>query len=256
MSASYDLLYRLLDLVERKAAYARGKGYGTATMASEVAQIRRLLKGRPALAIDVGGNIGDYAAELRRCEPLLEIHVFEPSATNVAKLSVRFRFDSRIRINPVALSDTASEATLFSNKPGSGLGSLTQRKLDHFNIRFDTKETVKMVRFEDYWRHELDARQVDIVKLDVEGHELSALKGFGEAIAATRVIQFEFGGGNIDTKTYFQDFWYFFAERDFDLYRITPLGVERINVYRERDEFFSTTNYIAVNRRVSLGVHG
>ena len=107
---------------------------------------------------------------------------------------------------------------------------------------------VDVIRFEDYWEKELHSRSPDIVKIDVEGHELTVLNGFGGALAATRVLQFEFGGCNIDTRTYFQDFWYFFNDNNFDLFRITPFGAEKLSHYREIDEFFSTTNYIAVNR--------
>ena len=71
------------------------------------------------------------------------------------------------------------------------------------------------------------------------------MEGLGDKIGNVRSIQFEFGGCNIDTKTYFQDFWYFFKERDFDLYRISPLGLIRILEYKESDEFFTATNYIA-----------
>jgi hypothetical protein len=129
------------------------------------------------------------------------------------------------------------------------LGSLTQRKLEHFNIGFNIKETVNTIRFEDYWQKNLNYRNLDIVKIDVEGHELSVLSGFGKAIFSTKVIQFEFGGCNIDTKTYFQDFWYFFKEHNFYLFRITPFGVQSIESYSESDEYFSTTNYIAVNKK-------
>lgn len=150
---------------------------------------------------------------------------------------------------PVAVSDKSGNAVLFSNEPGSGLASLTQRRLDHFNIPFDTTEEVKTIRFEDYWADHLKSRDLDLVKLDIEGHELSALNGFGKAIKAIKVLQFEFGGCNIDTRTYFQDFWYYFKEHDFDIYRITRYGAEPIQQYRELDEFFSTTNYIAVSRQ-------
>jgi len=94
----------------------------------------------------------------------------------------------------------------------------------------------------------LQRRTIDIAKLDIEGHELAALQGFGDAIRATKIIQFEFGGANIDTRTYFQDYWYFFKEHGFDLFRITPFGHQAIPAYREADEFFSTTNFLAVNR--------
>jgi hypothetical protein len=88
-----------------------------------------------------------------------------------------------------------------------------------------------------------------MVKIDIEGHELSALRGFGSALDSTRVLQFEFGGTDIDTRTFFQDFWYFFRDRNFDLYRITPLGAQKITRYQESDEYFSITNYIASNGR-------
>ena len=86
------------------------------------------------------------------------------------------------------------------------------------------------------------------MNLDVEGHELDVLEGFGKLILKTKLIQFEFGGCNIDTRTYFQDFWYFFLERNFIIYRITPRGFLRIRSYKEKYEFFQTTNYIALNK--------
>ncbi len=238
----------LAEHIEQMAANAQGKGFGTATIEQEVNCMHHLFRGQPALAIDVGGNIGNYTAELRKKNPQLEIHVFEPCTKNVIKLKEQFSYDPKIKIVPYALSDKSGSATLFSNEPGSGLGSLTQRRLAHFNMSFDVKETIKTLRFDEYWRTELRSKQLDMVKLDVEGHELFALNGFGEALRATKVIQFEFGGCNIDTRTFFQDFWYFFKERDFDLYRINPFGAEKLLHYKESYEFFSTTNYIAVNQ--------
>jgi FkbM family methyltransferase len=242
--------FKVLNLMERVAAYAQGKGYGSATIEQEVHLLRPFLQGRCELAIDIGGNVGDYTAELRRKNSKSEIHVFEPSAANVAKLGARFKGDELIKLVPFAVSDKSGSATLYSDESGSGLGSLTKRRLDHFSISFDAAETIETVRFESYWREQLRGRQLDMVKIDVEGHELAVLKGFGEALDVTRIIQFEFGGCNIDTRTYFQDFWYFFSEQNFDIYRITPFGLEKIIQYMEGHEFFSTTNYLAVNRRL------
>jgi len=242
-------LFKLMNRVERLAAYAQGKGYGVATVEQETKLLQQLLQTQPKLAIDIGGNVGTYTAELRKRNPSLEIHTFEPSATNIEKLAARFKDDPLIKVVPLALSDAAGTATLFSDESGSGLASLTQRRLEHFNIPFDTKEVINTVRFEDYWRTTLQSRQLDMVKIDIEGHELNALKGFGGALNLTRVLQFEFGGCNIDTRTYFQDFWYFFKQHNFALYRITPFGAENIARYKESDEYFTTTNYIAANRR-------
>jgi len=250
MSNAYTavMFFRAMKLLEGMAARAQGKGYGATTVQQEVRLLQRLSGARPRLAVDIGGNIGSYTAELRKTNPSLEIHVFEPSAVNIGKLRARFGDDRLIRLVPLAVSDSSGSASLFSDEPGSGLGSLSRRRLDHFRISFDVKETVRTIRFEDYWGSELQGRPLDLVKLDIEGHELAALKGFGRALNVTRALQFEFGGCNIDTRTYFQDFWYFFREQHFDLYRITPFGAERIRRYKERDEFFKTTNYIAVRR--------
>jgi len=137
---------------------------------------------------------------------------------------------------------------LYSDTPGSGLGSLSKRNLDYRNLAFDTVEPVKTLRFEDFWREKMDAVEIDILKMDIEGHELAALNGCGDALRHTRAIQFEFGGCNIDTRTFFRDFWEFFTEHRFDLFRITPFGVMPIARYSERDEIFTTTNYIAIRR--------
>lgn len=247
-STSSAPILKIAERVERICAYVQGKGYGSATIIQENKLVHRLLDRSAELAIDIGGNVGEYTAELRRRNPNAEIHVFEPSSTNIAKLRTRFENDGKVQILPFAVSDSAGGATLYSDQAGSGLGSLTHRKLEHFNIDFNVSEVVSTVRFEDYWTSALNRRRLDIVKIDIEGHELAALKGFGSAIDATSVLQFEAGGCNIDTRTFFQDFWYFFKEHNFDIYRITPLGLEYIDHYRESDEFFSTTNYIAANR--------
>jgi len=73
------------------------------------------------------------------------------------------------------------------------------------------------------------------------------LSGFGKAIFSTKVIQFEFGGCNIDTRTFFQDFWYLLTKYGFSFYRIAPKGVFKQDSYNENLETFTTTNYLATN---------
>ncbi len=58
-------VFRILERVERKAAYLRGKGYLCRTPSEEVRWIYELLGAPPRLAMDIGGNIGAYTAELR-----------------------------------------------------------------------------------------------------------------------------------------------------------------------------------------------
>jgi len=231
--------------VEELAAAIQGKGFGASTIELEVQTCIALLGRRPSLAIDIGANIGNYTAELLRVAPGIEVHSFEPSATNILILKDRFHTYSNVVLCPHGASNKSRSAELFSDQLGSGLASLNVRRLDHFGINFGESEAVELVRFEEYWKSSLMMRDIDILKIDTEGHELSVLEGLGDSVAAIDLIQFEFGGCNIDSRTYFQDFWYFFQEHKFSLYRISPLGPVRIHRYDEKDEHFRTTNFIA-----------
>ncbi len=244
------MYYQLLGKLERSMARRQGKGWGAGSVEHELRAAGSLLGSQSeiSLAIDVGGNVGNYTGAIRKVHPGAEVHMFEPSKTNIDILEKRFDNDEKVTLQPYALSSTASEATLYSDKPGSGLGSLTRRRLDHRGNDFDVSETITTKVFDEYWKEALGSRRIDLFKLDIEGHELDALTGSVQALENTRIVQFEFGGCNIDTRTFFQDFWYFFTTRNFALYRITPRGVAHVEKYRERDEFFSTTNYLALSK--------
>ena len=84
------------------------------------------------------------------------------------------------------------------------------------------------------------------MKLDIEGFELFALQGGLKELESIKVIQFEFGGSNVDTRTFFQDFWYLLTSIGFRIYRISKSGPIEIKYYSEEDEYFSTTSFLAV----------
>lgn len=243
------MISKFLFFIERVAAYLLGKGWGSTTVEKEFAAALSLLKDKKVeLCVDIGGNKGTYTEQIIKKAPSCDVVIFEPANTNVEILSLKFTNTPNVKIEQCAVSNEVGDATLYSNEDGSGLASLTQRRLDHFGIDFNNTESIKTIKFEDYWKQDLKSRNIDICKIDIEGHELDALTGFGEAIKHISVIQFEFGGCNIDTRTFFQDFWYFFQENGFDLFRISPIGLIPILRYRELDEFFSTTNYLAKRR--------
>jgi hypothetical protein len=106
------------------------------------------------------------------------------------------------------------------------------------------------VRTFDAFAPDAGIEKVDLLKLDVEGHELAVLAGAINSLdrGVIRAIQFEFGGANIDSRTYFQDFWYL-LRRSFRIYRILPTGLYEISRYSEHLEQFITTNYLAMALR-------
>lgn len=65
-----------------------------------------------------------------------------------------------------------------------------------------------MITVDDYCR-ESHVEHIHLLKIDVEGHELDVLHGATEMFQrkAIDVVTFEFGGCNIDTHTFFQNFF-------------------------------------------------
>ena len=242
---------RVLAKIEAKAQFFQGKGWGAATTDAEVSAIRDLLDKRDTsslIVLDVGANIGNWSQSFDEAFPKSQIVAFEPGASAFKVLESRFQSKSNILCVNLGLSDHDAEVTLFSDSEASGLSSVNKRRLEHFSIKFDKEETIRVTKLDSWISSHSEYSTPIILKLDVEGHELSVLAGAKETIKNIQLVQFEFGGGNIDSKTYFQDFWYLFADLDFDLYRLTPRGPVLLNEYSEMLEVFRPTNYFAVRR--------
>lgn len=198
---------------------------------------------------DIGANKGQFLAMVQSNlgAQLKEIHCFEPAATTFKTLSKNVTASDEIHLNNIGLSSEAGTAKLYYDKENSGLASLTKRELAFRNIEFGQEEEVSLSTVDDYCKdHGID--RIHWLKLDIEGHELDALRGasgmFGRK--AIEIVTFEFGGCNIDTRTFFRDFFDFFSSIGMTIHRITPSGhFQPITRYRETEEQFNTVNFVA-----------
>jgi FkbM family methyltransferase len=241
----------VLNFVEEKVQINLGKGSGADTTEEEAEAIAQIIKSLNILevnALDVGANIGNWTAAILRVLPDSKIVAFEPSAKAYLQLSERFRNSPRVECINKALGNKDSAAVLYADKSASGLGSLTKRRVDHFGIDFSFQEDIEIERLDSWIRSQPANFRPNILKMDVEGHELDVLKGGMNTLASAQVVQFEFGGCNIDTRTFFQDFWYLFTQAGFAIYRISAAGPIQITHYSEQDECYRTTNYLAVKK--------
>jgi len=199
------------------------------------------------LVFDVGGNQGDYSSELLRQKPGVRVVIFEPAKKNIDRLRSRFSSQAGVKIEPAALGACAGQGVLYANFSGSGIASLYERNLEHMAIKLSHRETVVIRTLDEYLSLTDPDGRLDLLKMDIEGAELDALAGATLLLERTRAVQFEFGGCNLDSRTFFRDFWIFFTKRGFQIHRLTPLGPLHLRDYEERDEAFLTTNYLALN---------
>lgn len=106
-----------------------------------------------------------------------------------------------------AVNETRGQATFHFPRVFSGLGSLRPRSdVGVRQLRYDTV-TVDTVRLDDF-ADENDIAIITLLKLDIEGHEVFALRGAERLLAAGRIraLTFEFGSANINSRTFFRDF--------------------------------------------------
>jgi FkbM family methyltransferase len=196
------------------------------------------------IILDVGANIGNWSklvnAQLVRCE----IHAFEPSRETFFELAEFAKSVPNVQIHNFACGDENTSRNLYYDEVKSGMASLSKRNLKHLNIDFEKFESVEIRRLDSFLSN--SSIKPDGLKIDVEGHELEVLKGLGEHIYGLKVIQFEFGGTDIDSRIFFRDFWSFFEDKGFDLYRLSPRGKISVSSFQETDEVFSFTTYFAI----------
>jgi len=243
----------ILEHIVGSAQYLQGIGGGSDVSSSGEAAVFTRLKAiadlkRPLCIFDVGANQGQFLtlACTRLSEREYTIHSFEPSRNTYEKLCENARPYRNATLNNCGLGREPAEPDLFYDTPGSGLASLTKRRLDHFGLHMELSEKVKISTIDDYCStHQID--RIDLLKIDVEGHELDVLKGGNAMFAKSAVdmVMFEFGGCNIDTRTFFQDFFFFFRDLDFRMFRITPSGYFcELRSYKEDFEQFRTMNIL------------
>jgi len=250
----------LAAILERDMQNKQGKGIGGESTRNEVYSALKLytshkkhptahLSLAPLIVFDVGANIGNYTKEVLKQHPNCVVYAFEPSISSGSKFIENYSAQANVKFEAFGFSSEVSVKTLYSDYPGSPISSLTRRNLIHFGNDLKYEERVRMETIDNYC--EVHSVIPDLLKIDVEGHELDVLTGTLNVVDKISIIQFEFGGCNIDTRTFFQDFWYFFQQHNFRIYRVTKSKPILIPKYTELDEYFSTTNYIAVNNRFS-----
>ncbi len=211
---------------------------------------------RPVI-FDVGANIGLYSLEVMRSfGDSTRLYSFEPSHSTYQLLKETLATFNNVECINAGLSDREQAGTLFSVAEDAGLSSVYNR------FRFDNgknremegrrTEAIRLTTVDSFCK-ERSIEKIDLLKVDVEGHELEVLLGARTLIqnGAIDFIQFEFGGTDIDAKTFLHDF-VDLLHTNFALFRIVRDGVVSVEPYHEKREIFLYSNYLAVSRELEM----
>jgi FkbM family methyltransferase len=128
--------------------------------------------------IDVGANIGLYSLVVRQamCTEGRVLSI-EPSATTAATLREHVAWSAQpgVEVFECALSSKSGTAQLAERKDDWGKASLTRAETGQTRSTVRTRTLDELVR-------ETGLELVDLIKIDVEGHELEVLKGAKDTI--------------------------------------------------------------------------
>jgi FkbM family methyltransferase len=236
-----------LDLAAAYLSILTGKGSGSGWDAGEYLAAARMLRPEnEPVVVDCGANQGTWTADVRA---RLGHHrgrwlLIEP----VAEYAQKCRRLPGVTVIETAVGEESSVMQMYVPDGLSGWMSLHPRG-DSFVRGVDlTPPPVEVVKLDDLLR-ERGIGRVAFLKLDLEGHELFALRGAAGYLGRGRIpaLTFEFGSANVNSRTFFRDFWDLLTPLGYGIHRIVPGGrTVRIARYDETLEFFrGATNYLA-----------
>jgi FkbM family methyltransferase len=161
-----------------------GKGWEGTSL-----KVWTLLVPEAATIVDVGSNVGVYALAAATVNPKAEIIAFEPLERTYERL-----------ISNIGLNEFSITAELLALSDRTGVGLLYDSPLDDFKAASleaprptrggpvgaqTVPRRVRVVTFDDYCLANRITR-VDLVKIDIEGHEAAALRGMAGTLRESR----------------------------------------------------------------------
>ncbi|MDW8303184.1 MAG: FkbM family methyltransferase [Bacteroidia bacterium] len=204
--------------------------------------------------LDIGANMGQYSSTLievaKKYGTPLKVHLFEPLPEAFAHLQAQLGTKENVSFNNFAISESEGTATIFYDQETSPLASLHRRKVDQYNISLDQSQEIRLQRIDHYIQEKL-IKHIHFCKIDVEGHELSVLRSFGDYLNDKFIdfIQFEYGETYFDAHVRLLEVYQLLESRNFKIAKVTPDGLILKPYYRYMENFVYA-NYVAISSQI------
>lgn len=148
------------------------------------------------LIVDVGANEGHWSLYMRSKHPSAPIVAIEPNPVPLELLHKNIESNTvqNITVLPVAVCDEAGtkEFETIDNVTSIGSFSIDRGGRPWLTDERINKIKVRCVKLDDVAQLQ-QARQIDLLKVDVEGAEVEVLEGAKDTLTKTRRIEIEYG---------------------------------------------------------------
>ncbi len=136
--------------------------------------------------LDIGANVGVFALAAAAAGAE-RVHAFEPMPRIHAALAQNLARNGDLPVQSwqIAVADAEGSAAMYD--PGGDLPTSASLSRDFAHHFFGDLPSVQVpVARVDHWVAEEGIAHVDLIKLDVEGHEAAALRGMRETVLRDR----------------------------------------------------------------------
>jgi len=209
-----------------------------------------------AVIFDVGANVGEWTGSLLEISRVLQIpvrvHAFEPCRDTFALLSKRAIHWPEVTLNNEACSRRAGTATMHVYGSGFGTNSLAEPTDDQKWL----SEEVRLTTIDLYCAAN-GITNVDLLKVDAEGHDLDVITGASEMFArqAIRILQFEYNQRWIGCRNYLRDVFALLNPRGYVIGKVTGSHVEFYPYWQWELENYAEGNFIACSQQEMSHFH-
>lgn len=126
-------------------------------------------------SVDIGANVGTYIVELQKNSK--KVFCFEPLNHNIRYL--KYLIKKNVKIYNCALSNKKKIEYIYIPKIDFNfdyaLATLNYKNI--INFKEFKKVKIKLKKFDHLFLNTYNSKNIDFIKIDVEGHELEVLKG-------------------------------------------------------------------------------
>ncbi len=211
----------------------------------ELFVLEKLAQFNPKIIFDGGANIGSYSICINEKIKDCSIYAFEPVLNTFSKLEENLKDYPKVKSIPLGLFSESGKKTIhiYDVDTHSSL-------YDIQGIDYDVQNTTEIeLTTGDEFMRQNNIKEIDLLKLDLEGADYDALVGFQKAFEnqSIRMVQFEYGYINITSKKLLIDFYQFFEKHEYIVGKIYPKSVD-FRSYQFKHEDFIGPNYLAVKK--------
>lgn len=155
---------------------------------------RGIPRDTPLVVYDVGAHRGAFAARVLQVFPLATVYAFEPARGPLEELNSRAALDARIVPVPVAVG-ACDGRTVLKETSNPLLTSVLQPSARSVSVsegasRVVAEREVEVVAL-DAWAERNGISPPGLLKLDVQGFELPALRGATQLLTQTKAVYAE-----------------------------------------------------------------